>query len=343
MTSFAWALIGPGRIAHKFADAVQRSPGMHLAHVQGRDAGRAAAFAAQWTRDGRPAPTHGCDLAALLADPAVDGIYIATPHGQHAELIEACLHAGKPVLCEKSMVASAAQAERVVALARQRRVFLMEAMWTRFLPLYEAMRPWLADAEQGIGPVRAVQASFGFTPAYDPGSRLWDPAAAGGALLDIGVYTLTAARWALEPAPGQAPALSHSHVTGLLAPNGVDLRVSALLAFEGGATAQFVCGLDLVGENAVHILGARGNLSIHSPFWGATQATLRRPHDSGLPDEHLERPFEINGFEYQIREAVRCIRAGLGECPAMPLGESLALAQWLDQARRSVGVHYPFD
>lgn len=344
MSSFAWALIGPGRIAHRFADAVQRSPGMHLARVQGRDAGRAAAFAAHWTRHDKPAPGHGSDLAGLLADPGIDGIYIATPHGQHAELIEACLNAGKPVLCEKSLVATAAQAERVVALARQRGVFLMEAMWTRFLPLYGAMRPWLDDAQTGIGAVRAVQCSFGFASPYDPGSRLWDPAAAGGALLDIGVYTLTAVRWALERRPGECPPLLHSQVIGELAPNGVDRRVAAMLQFQGGAMAQFVCGLDLIGDNAVHILGELGAITIASPFWGGTEAVMRRRlGHADEPEQRLHCPFELNGFEYQIREAVRCIRAGLGECPTMPLSESLALAQWLDQARRSVGVHYPFD
>jgi predicted dehydrogenase len=91
MTVFAWGLVGPGRIAHKFAEAVQRTPGMHLARVQGRDAGRAEAFARRWAVDGRPAPQAGTDLAALLADPAIDAVYIATPHAQHAEAIEAAL------------------------------------------------------------------------------------------------------------------------------------------------------------------------------------------------------------------------------------------------------------
>jgi predicted dehydrogenase len=128
MNRFSWGLVGPGRIAHKFAEVVQRTPGMHLARVQGRDAARAEAFARRWAVDGRPAPQAGTDLAALLADPAIDAVYIATPHAQHIEAIEAALHAGKPVLCEKPLVATAAQAERVVALARERGVFLMDAL-----------------------------------------------------------------------------------------------------------------------------------------------------------------------------------------------------------------------
>jgi predicted dehydrogenase len=134
---------------------VQRTPGLRLAAVQGRDAARAEAFARRWTVDGRPAPRAGTDLAALLADPAIDAVYIATPHPQHAGAIEAALHAGKPVLCEKPLVATAAQAARVVALARERGVFLMEALWTRFLPLYGLLRA-VVDGADGIGPVRAV-------------------------------------------------------------------------------------------------------------------------------------------------------------------------------------------
>jgi predicted dehydrogenase len=339
MNPFSWALVGPGRIAHKFAEAVQRSPGQQLVRVQGRDAGRAAAFAQRWARPDRPAPRAGTDLAELLADPAVDAVYVATPHAQHVQAIEACLRAGKPVLCEKPLVATAAQAERVVALARERGVFLMEAMWTRFLPLYGALRERLAGPD-GIGEVCAVRASFGYAWDYEPEGRQWNPAAAGGALLDIGIYLFTLTRWALEREPGTCPEPVRSQVAGLRAPSGVDRRVWATLAFEGGAVAQLFCALDVEGDNAGHLLGTRGSVTIDNPFWGATRARLHRPHRTA---EVLERPFEINGFEYQLREAERCIRAGLAESPQMPLAESLALARWLDAARRDVGVRYPFD
>lgn len=339
MNSFAWGLVGPGRIAHAFAEAVQRTPGQHLAAVQGRDAARAEAFARRWTADGRPAPRAGTDLAALLADPAIDAVYIATPHAQHAEAITAALHAGKPVLCEKPLVATAAQAARVVALARERGVFLMEALWTRFLPLYGALRG-VVDGADGIGPVRAVQASFAYPTRFDPDDRQWNPAAGGGALLDIGIYPLAMTRWALEPAPGACPAVLRSEVTGLLAPTGVDQRVQATLHVEGGAVGQFVCALDHAADNTLRILGARGAITVDEPFWGATRARISRP---GQGAQTLHEPFEVNGFEYQVREAARCVRAGLAECPGMPLAESLALASWLDAARRAVGVRYPFD
>lgn len=339
MNSFSWGLVGPGRIAHAFAKAVQHTPGMHLARVQGRDIARAEAFVQRWTVPGRPVPQAGTDLAALLADPGIDAVYVATPHAQHALAIEAALHAGKPVLCEKPLVATAAQAERVLALARRRGVFLMEALWTRLLPLYTALRSAI-DGADGIGPVRSVQASFAYPTAFDAADRQWDPAAAGGALLDIGIYPLAMARWALESAPGRCPALARSEVTGLLAPTGVDQRVHAMLWFDGGAVAQFGCGLDYAGDNTLRIQGARGAITVDEPFWGATRARVTRPgHEAQL----LHRPFAVNGFEYQLIEAARCVRAGLLESPQMPWAESMALARWLDGARRAVGVHYPFD
>ena len=339
MNRFSWGLIGPGRIAHRFAEAVQGLPGQQLLRVQGRDAARAAAFAQQWARPDRPAPRVGTRLDELLADPAVDAVYIATPHAQHAAAIEACLDAGKPVLCEKPLVATAAQAERVLALAERRGVFLMEAMWTRLLPLWQSMTAW-RDGPDGIGELRAVLGSFGYTTPYEPTGRVWNPALAGGALLDIGIYLFTATRWALERAPGTAPEPRWRQVGGLLSPEGVDRRAWATLGFAGGAVAQLVCGLDFEGDNTVQLMGERGSIGVQNPFWGATRAVLRRAH---RPDEWLERPFEINGFEYQAREAERCVRAGLRESPHMPWAESLALARWLDAARRDVGVVYPFD
>lgn len=338
MTSFAWGLIGPGRIAHQFAAAVQGLPGMHLGGVVGRDAGRAAAFARQWARDGQPAAQAGSDLAALLADPAVEGVYIATPHAEHAAAIEACVQAGKPVLCEKPLVATLAQAHRVVAQARERRVFLMEALWTRFLPVYEGVRQWLAGGQ--IGAVQHVQSSFCFASPFDPASRMWNPALAGGALLDLGVYNLALSRWALEAAAGTCPPLARLHVDGALASTGVDRRVAGTLVFEGGAVAQFVCAADGQGENALSIQGEHGCIRVAEPFWGATQAVLSR---HGQAPVTLVRPHPINGFEGEITEAVRCIRAGLTECPAMPLAESLALAGWMQEIRQRLGVVYPFD
>jgi len=334
---FAWGLVGPGRIAHRFADAVHRLPAQRLACVQGRDAARARAFAGAWSKDGAVVG-WSTDLAALLSDPAIDGIYIATPHAFHAAAIEAALQAGKPVLCEKPLVPDAATAQRLVALARDRGLFLMEAVWTRFLPAYEVVAGWLRGA--AIGPLRAIQSSFCFDTPFDAAARAFDPQQAGGALLDIGIYNLSVTRWVLQQALGavdEAPAM-HAHV--LRGPTGVDHRLSVMLGFAGGVASQFVCGFDGAADNGLRILGQHGHVALPDTFWEARRALLCRTGEAPVV---VERPFGINGFEYEIAEAVRCIRAGLAESPLMPHAETIATLRWMDALRAQIGLRYPFE
>ncbi|RVU47503.1 Gfo/Idh/MocA family protein [Rubrivivax rivuli] len=333
---FRWGLIGPGAIAHRFAEAVQGLPGARLVAVAGRDEARSRAFAERWSG---PAPVAASpSVAALLSRGDLDAVYIATPHSAHAEAVRACLQAGLPVLCEKPLVPTLAQARPLVALARERGVFLMEALWSRFLPLYGEIGAWLRRGD--IGPLRAVHSSFAFRLGFDPSHRCFAPALAGGALLDIGVYNVALSRWALEQTLGACPALTAVHAQGLLAPTGVDQRVSAQLVYEGGAVVQFFCAFDSEGDNSLHLLGERGSIVVPQAFWQGTRATLVRQDGE---TRNVERPFEINGFEGEIREAMRCVRAGLVESPGMPHAESLALVATLDRLRAAVGVRYPFD
>lgn len=338
---FHWALIGPGNIARRFAEATQRLPGSRLQAVWGRDADRTREFARRWSRPEGP-PTQACtDLAALLVDPQVHGVYIATPHARHLEFALAALQAGKPVLCEKPLVPTLAQGRRLVAAAREHGVFLMEALWTRFLPLYQDLAPWLH--EQRIGPLRAIQSSFCFPAPYDAGSRLFNPTLAGGALLDVGIYNLTATRWALQQALGEVPPLRGLQVQARLAPTGVDQRLAATLDFGDGRVSQFVCGFDGYAPNRLDLLGESGVISVPEPFWGATQAELRRRHQTPDQVERLECPHPVNGFEGQIEEAQRCIRAGLVESPRLPHAETLAVLDWMDRIRAEAGVRFPFE
>jgi predicted dehydrogenase len=337
-----WAIVGPGRIAQRFAQAVcglQNSQKLgQMVALCARDAGRAQTFADQWTAaNGRPLQLHS-NLPEMLANAEVDAVYVATPHAFHAEAIAACLQAGKPVLCEKPLVPSVAIAQPLVALSQTRQVFLMEALWTRFLPVYAQIKEWLK--EQQIGPVRAVQSSFCFSVPFDANSRLFNPALAGGALLDIGLYNLSMTRWVLQQAWGTCPEPEAVHVHGVLAPTGVDQRVAATFEWPGGATAQFVCGFDLMADNSLRIYGERGFIEVLGGFWHGTGARLHRQGQAPL---EVQTPFAINGFEGQIMEATRCIRAGLFESPVMPHAETLATLAWLDALRQRLGVRYPFE
>ncbi len=333
-----WAIVGPGRIAQRFAQAVQALPQARLSCLLARDAARGQAFATRWSAPGAPPVRVLADLDALLAQPDVDAVYVATPHALHGDAVRACLLAGKPVLCEKPLVPNRAQALALVALAQERRVFLMEALWTRFLPLYAPVGAWLR--EQAIGPLRGLQSSFCFNVPYDPASRLFDPALAGGALLDIGIYNLSLTRWVLQQALGFCPEPTQLQASARLAPSGVDQRVAATLVFEGGLSAQFMCAFDARSDNALNILGEGGHIRVPHDFWQATRAEL---HRDGAAPQVVDAPFAVNGFEGEIVEAMRCIRAGLVQSPAMSHDETLATLGWMDRLRGELGVRYPFE
>ena len=337
-TDFSWALIGPGRIANRFAEAVEGLPNTRLACVLGRNAERTQAFASRWSSRGNGTVRATANWDDVLNDPRVHGVYIATPHAMHHDAVQRCLAAGKPVLCEKPLVPNVAQAQNLVALAQRQDVFLMEALWTRFLPAYAQMAEWLRSG--AIGRVRSIQSSFCFAATGGPDSRLYAPELAGGALLDSGIYNLSVTRWVLQTALGTCPALRDLQVDGVLAPTQVDQRLAATLAFEGGVVSQFVCGFDSQSDNALRIHGEHGWISAPHNFWQATEVVLQSRSE---PQQRVATPFAINGFEGEIVEAMRCIRAGLVESPQMPHAETLATLGWMDTMRAQMGVRYPFE
>jgi predicted dehydrogenase len=332
-----WGIVGPGRIAHRFAHAVTALPDAQLSWLCGRDLARAHAFATQWSAPGQPPVRVAADLATLLVQSDVDAVYVATPHAWHGDIVRAALQADKPVLCEKPLVPNRAQAEALVTLAQQRQTFLMEAVWTRFLPIYSQVGAWLR--EQAIGPVRGLQSSFCFAAPYDANSRLFNPALAGGALLDIGIYNLTVTRWVLQQALGSCPEPKQIWARGQLAPTGVDQRVAATLVFDG-VESQFTCGFDAESDNGLTIQGEQGYIRLPHNFWRATQAVLQRTAE---PTQTVDAPLAINGFEGEILEATRCIRAGVCESGIMPHSETVATLNWMDQLRYILGVRYPFE
>lgn len=335
---FAWALIGPGSIAHRFAEAVAALPDTHLHSVHGRDPVRCAEFAQRWSLTGRPVVRVERDVAALLADPAIDGVYVATPHASHGDFVRQCIEAGKPVLCEKPLVPHLALARTLVSMARSRRVLLMEALWTRLLPIYAVVRRWI-DAG-AIGAVRSVESSFCFQVPYDPASRLFNPALAGGALLDIGIYNLAMTRWVLETEAGNCPEPLSIQASGVLAPSGVDQRVAATLTFPGGVVSRFVCSFDAASDNALRIVGTAGSITLPRNFWQATEAVLEQ---AGQPARRVHAPLRINGFEEEVEEFMQCARAGRVESPRIPHAETLAVIGWMDRIRGALGVRYAFE
>ncbi len=321
-----WGIMGPGRIAHKFAEALQIVDGAVLEAVASRDVDRARAFGAKHS-----ASRFYGDYEELARDEEVDVVYIATPHRFHAENAAVCLTHGKGVLCEKPLAVNKKEAQTMVRLAEQKKLFLMEALWTRFLPVYNVVRDWLEG--EAIGDVRFMSSTIGIRINRDNTGRLLNPDLAGGVLLDMGVYNIAISQWVTGEDPHTVEA------QGVTGPTGVDELVSASLKFSGDVVSQFTCTFNVDTSNDLLIYGTRGHIRIHPRFWQSTQATLRT--ESG--DETVVREFRKNGFEYQIEEVMRCLRTGQTESQVMPFVASLGNMAVMDRIRDEIGVRYTFE
>jgi len=321
-----WGIIGTGRIAHELADALRRLPGAELFSVGSRSAETAGRFADEF---GIPRP-YG-SYHALVNDPQVDLIYVATPHSCHADNTRLALNAGKPVLCEKPFTINAVEAREVIALARARKLFVMEAMWTRCFPLMTKLRALLAS--DSIGEVRQLSADFGFRAEYTKDSRLFGPHYGGGALLDVGVYPVSLASMLFGPPQRIVSAAK-------LGPTGVDEEAAMILTHGDGQLAILHAAIRLDTAQEAIITGTRGRVRIHSPWWRPVAMTLSR---EGEPDERFEFLAEGNGYEHEAREVMECLRAGKLESPLMPLEESLSIMETLDALRAQWGVKYPME
>ncbi|WP_228011298.1 Gfo/Idh/MocA family protein [Nonomuraea phyllanthi] len=313
MRDFAWGIAATGGIARTVGAAIAAEPGMRVAAVGSRDLGRARALAA----------TLGAESAygsyeQLCADPAVDAVYVATPHAQHLQVAEAAIAAGKAVLCEKPLAATVDDAEKMVRLAREAGVFLMEAMWMRFNPLIRKIA-----ADERFGDVRSVHASFGFAHPYDPAHRLWAPELGGGALLDLGIYPFGLAQLIL----GMPDDL---RITGSLAPSGVDAEAAGVLLYRGGRRALVETSLLGNYPNDARVVGTRMRADIPAPFWAPQRILLSGP--SMEPEEHVLDPAD-NGYAGEIREVRAATAEGRTESSVMPLDESLAMMGLLAEAR----------
>ena len=313
-----WGIAATGSIARTVGTVIAQHPEMHVAAVGSRDAHRAAALAAELGG----AAAHG-SYAALVDDPSVEAVYVATPHPQHAAVVETALQAGKAVLCEKPLTAELAETERLLEVAAATGGFLMEAVWMRFNPLVLRLAERVSSGE--LGEIRSLTAAFGFRAPYDPAGRLWDPALGGGALLDLGIYTVDLAQLLLGAPAGV-------EVRGSLAPTGVDQESSLLLSYAGGARALLAQSLVADLPGTAEVVGTRGWARLGPSFHAATELVVST--DAGRSVDELEDA--RTGYAGELEEVARCRAAGLCESPRMPLSASLADMRVLDEARRSL-------
>ncbi|MDN3352317.1 Gfo/Idh/MocA family oxidoreductase [Actinomadura sp. DC4] len=307
-----WGILGTGGIARTFTEDLLLL-GHEVAAVGSRAAETAEGFAGRYDI----ARAYG-SYAELAADDKVDVVYVATTHNVHHSAARTCLEAGRGVLVEKPFTTSAADAAELVSLARERNLFAMEAMWTRFNPLIARVRELVGDG--AIGEVKAVYADFSENFPFDASHRLYAPELAGGALLDLGVYPVSFA-WMLLGAPATVQAVTTP------APTGVDANTGILFGYESGAVALLHCGFLAKTPQSATITGTAGWIEVAGPFWHPNAMTL---HRDGAEPETFTVEVSGHGYTYQAEEVARCLDAGLTESPTMPLDESVAIIRALD-------------
>lgn len=364
-----WGILGTGKIAGEFAQGLQLLTDAQLLAVGSRSADTAGRFAQQYH-----VPRTYSTYAELVQDPDVDVVYIATPHVTHKEYCLLCLEAGKAVLCEKPFTVNAAEAAEVIALAREKELFCMEAMWMRFLPAVREARRLVR--ENAIGDIQMIQANLGFLMEYDPAHRAFNLALGGGALLDLGVYPLSLI---VQYLGVPASITSHAHI----GETGVDEQAAVILGYENGKMGILHTSLRTYNANDALIMGSAGQIHLHAPLYrpeglslqkhtvvvgagakgasdGATTsgtlAKLRRIEPLrkayrrakpllapllGLRERRLSLPAAGNGYHYEAAEVMDCLRRGATESALMPLDETLQIMQTMDSIRAQWNLRYP--
>jgi predicted dehydrogenase len=324
--SLRWGILAPGGIARSFAGALREHTKQRLVAVASRSLDRAEAFA----RDFDVTRAYG-DYAQLVADPEVDAVYIASTHNAHLELALLAIEARKHVLVEKPAGFSASEAQRMQDAARAAGVFLMEAMWTRYLPHMDVARQLLESG--ALGDIRLVTADFGVNVPFDPESRMYDPAKAGGSLLDLGVYPISFAQFAL-------PALNHEprlHIAGSLSPTGSDAQVSLILEADAASHALVHVGVESRTPWTATISGTAGRIEVDAAFWSPSSLTYFS--NDGEAQHYPAHPTITGsgGMAFEAAAFARYVVAGLDDSPLHPFSEAIATLRIIDEARRRLG------
>lgn len=313
-TPLRWGIMGTGGIAAAFAQDLKLTGSGVVTAVGSRKAESADAFGA---RLGIPA--RHSSYEALANDPDVDIVYVATPHPMHHGNARLALEAGKPVLVEKPFTMDAAEARDLVGLARDRGLFLMEAMWTRFLPHVRHIRELLPS----LGDVVTVSADHGQWFAEDPAFRLFAPELGGGALLDLGIYPVSFASMVLG-APDRVAAMATPAFTG------VDAQMSMLFGYKSGAQAVLSCTLSAVSPTTAAIVGTEARIEVEGPFYAPASFTLIQRDGERTRHEYAD---EGRGLRHQADEVARLLAEGAIESPLMPLDETVSIMATMDEVR----------
>jgi len=329
MKKIRWGILGCGKIARKFAADLKWVHDAELIAVGAREQSTAAAFTREF-----PAKFVHSSYEELVANPEVDVIYVATPHGLHHEHVMLCLKHKKAVLCEKAFAINYRQAKEMIDFAKAQQIFIMEAFWTRFLPHYLKMKELIAHGK--VGTIKYLNAEFGFIPTPPFPARLYEPTLGGGALLDIGVYPIFLALDVLG---------KPDHIDAVMTPasTGVDEQCAIRFRYDHGAIAQLFCSFSSNLATGADIAGDQGRIRLTHRFHGPTTVV---EYYQGVVDTREVIPFEKasgNGYEYEAMHVNECLRKNLTESPVLTHDRTLLLMQTLDIIRTKAGIKYPAD
>ena len=309
-----WGILSTGGIAHTFASDLRFIDDGVVAAVGSRSLDTANAFGDEFD-----VPRRYGSYEALVEDPEVDVIYVATPHPFHLANASLALHAGKAVLVEKAFTMNAVEARELVSLARSKGLFLMEAMWTRHLPHVAALRELIRD--DVLGELVTVEADHGKWFAPDPAHRLFAPELGGGAMLDLGIYPVSFASMLLGT-PDRVTALVDAAFTG------VDGQSSMLFGYASGAQAVLTCTSSARTATRACVSGTKARVEIDGDFYAPTSFTLISRTGER---ERFEFPSKGRGLHFQAQEVARCLNEGLTESPLMPMDESVSIMETMDR------------
>jgi len=323
-----WGILGCGKIARKFASDLRLIKDAELVAIGARELHTADDFAREF-----PAKHIHESYEALVKNPEVDVIYIATPHGYHHEHTMLCLKHKKAVLCEKAFAMNTRQATEMITFAKAQGVFLMEAFWTKFLPHYQLVKQMIANGK--IGSIKYITAEFGYIPASPVPQRMFDPRLGGGSLYDIGVYPVFLALDILG-----RPDNINAGMTK--ASTGIDEQCAIRFDYKNGVMAQLFSTFAANLAGAAEIVGDKGRIrftnSFHAP-WTSLEFY-------GSVDSKESIPFEKTvgfGYEYEARHVTECLQNGLIESPFLTHAQSLLIIETLDLIREKAGIYYPMD
>lgn len=322
--TIGWGFVGTGLMAGLFAEDLRFAEDSAPVAVGSRSKATADLFGDRYGISNR----HD-SYESLVSDPKVDVVYVATPHPMHSEAVRMAISAGKAVVCEKPFTLNAQELRVLVEAARSAGTFLMEAMWSRFLPHMAHISEFVADG--ALGDIRIVQADHGLRLDTGPEHRLRSLHLGGGALLDLGIYPVSFASSILGT-PQRVAVLSAPDATG------VDAQTSVLLEHAGGRHAVLTTTFDATTPNRASISGADARIEIEPIWYAPTAFTLVRPNAGS---RRFCFPTQGRGTHYEAAEVVRCLREGLLESDRMPLDESVSVMETMDEIRRQIGLRYP--